>query len=261
MNYVADKPRVRRQRRPWSDERELRLFKEYKETRDPGIRDEIFHEYRRLAVLCARKYEGRGADFDDLYQEGCLGILKAIERYDPSRGAKFFTYATYYVEGNVREYFRDRTWPCQVPRSIKRHSHRIKELLDELGYIPSRQELIELGGIPAGKVDDAMLAAGAWKPAPLYRYDSCTEETAEVSRATARYDRDTETVPDRLCIRDAIDSCLNPYEKRVVQMFFYRGLSQTEIANRLGTYQMRISRILRCSLSKLANELREEDCL
>lgn len=107
-----------------------------------------------------------------------------------------------------------------------------------------------------------MLAAGAWKPAPLYRYDSCTEETAEVSRgATARYDRDAEAVPDKLCIRDAIDSCLNPYEKRVVQMFFYRGLSQTEIANRLGTYQMRISRILRCSLSKLANELREEDCL
>lgn len=257
MGYVANKPKSRRQRKPWDDKRKLQLFQAYKETADPTIRDEIFHEYRRLAVLCACKYADRGAEFDDLYQEACMGVVRAIERFDPERGVEFATYATYFVEGHIRQYFRDKTWPCHVPRSVKNHAYRIKRTSDELGHDLSRQEIIEHGCAPEDKVDDALVACSAWNPASIYHESSCTELTHEAASASSCIDVELDNLTDQLSVQSAMSCALTPYEALVVRMHYFEDLSQREVADRLGTYQMHISRTLHRALGKLKHELEE----
>lgn len=257
MNYVADRPREKGRRKSWDDEKGRKLLKEYRRTGDPALRELIFLEYRGLAAACARKYEGRGADFDDLYQEACLGILRAMDRYDPERGARFSTYASYFAEGNILQLLRESTWSCHVPRSAKAGANRIRRLFDELGREPSRQEIVESGVMSPERVDDAVAALEAMSSASLYRGDNSIEITGEAARSSYCEDRELETAPERLRVQGAINSCLTPYEAQMVRLRFADDLPQHEIARRMGTYQMNVSRVLRRSLDKLSRELDE----
>lgn len=258
MKYVADRSREKGQRRRWDDDKGLKLLREYRRTGDPALRELIFLEYRGLAVACARRFEGRGADFDDLFQEACLGILRAIEGFNPEHGTRFSTYAYYFIEGNIRQLLRERVWPCHVPRGARDCAGRILRLGDELGREPTLSEIAEMGAVPPEQMDDAVAALEAMSPASIYRTGG-VELTGEADRASSCTDPELESTPERLYVQGAIESCLTPYEAQVVRLRFADDLTQREIASQMGTYQMKVSRVLRQSLDKLRDELLEED--
>ena len=244
-----------------SNRKAMALFEAYEKTKDPRIRDQIFSEYAGLASICAWKYSGRGVDFEDLRQEGCMGLLRAIDGFDPGRGVQFHTYATYFVEGYIRQYFRDKAWICHVPRSVKAMSLRIKELSDELGRMPTKQEAASACGIPADKMDDAFAAANTWNPVSLQHDELNPASDFAFADAASYIDEDLESVPLRLDIRNASQKVLSQTEACVVKLYCEDDLSQRDIACKLGTYQMMVSRLLRRGTGKLGEALGDEEKL
>ena len=248
----ADESVNRKPRQAVRDSRKSKqLFRKYQKTRDPEVRNQIFQSYMSLASICAWRYAGRGADFEDLRQEGCLGLLRAIDGFDPDRGVEFATYATYFVEGHIRQYFRDKTWLCYVPRSVKVMAARIKELSSDLGRMPTRQEIIDLCGIPADRVDDAVAAAQAWSSVSFYRDDLSTGLNPSVVKEISYVDEGFDQAMMRLDVERASEKALSKSEFSIVKMYYKDEMSQREIARKLGTYQMMVSRSLQNSTGKL----------
>ena len=250
-------PHVEVRKSTWDNCKSRRLFREYQKTRDPEIRDQICQSYLSLASVYAWKYAGRGVDYEDLRQEGCLGLLRAIDGFDPNRGVEFVTYATYFVEGYIRQYFRDKTWPCYVPRSVKSMATRIKDFSSELGRLPTRQEAIEHCGIPAEKADDALAAAQTWNVVSFYRDDSSTGLNPAIANGISYVDENIDRSLMRLDVRKASEQALNKTEFSIVKMYYEDEMSQREIAHKLGTYQMMVSRSLQKSAGKLGAALSE----
>ena len=245
-------------KRFWNSRKVMALFESYRKTQDPSIRDQIFDEYAGLASIYAWKYSDRGADVEDLRQEGCLGLLKAIEGFDPSRGVQFHTYAIYFVEGHIRQYFRDKTWACHVPRSMKVMAFRVKKLSSELGRLPTKQEAVNLCGIPENKVDEALEAARAWGYLSFCHGESDLFFASIFVNEVSYIDHNLESAPLRLDIQEISQNRLSSTEARIMKMFYEDDLSQREIACRLGTYQMLVSRTLQRSTRKIGVELSEK---
>ena len=243
----------------WNSQQAKKLFRVYRRKRDPAVRDKIFDHYLSLVRICAWKYSGRGVDYDDLFQEGCMGLLKAIERFDLSRGVEFHTYAFWFVEGRMRQYFRDKTWVCKVPKKLRDMSLHVRRLSRELGYFPTREEIIERCGIPEDCVDEVISAAETWNSVSFYHnsFDGCINPLVE--KDTSCVDDKLENVLTRVTIEEATRKALTPTEISVVRMYYFDNLSQRQIARKLGTYQMMISRTLQSSTSKLDAALSEKE--
>ena len=235
----------------WDSQQTKKLFRIYQRKHDPEVRDKIFNHYLSLVKICARKYSGRGVDYDDLYQEGCIGLLKAIDRFDLSRGVEFHTYAFWFVEGWMRQYFRDKTWVCKVPKKVKDMSLRIRRLSRELGRFPTREEIVEQCDIPEDHVNEAIAAAATWNSVSFYHDSFDGAVNPLVEKETSRMDDKIEDVLTRMAIEDATRKTLSPIEVSVVRMYYYDNLSQRQIARKLGTYQMMVSRTLQSSANKL----------
>lgn len=243
----------------WDSQQAKKLFRIYQRKHDPEVRDKIFNHYLSLVKICAWKYSGRGVDYDDLFQEGCMGLLKAIERFDLSRGVEFHTYAFWFVEGWMRQYFRDKTWVCKVPKKVKDMSLHIRKLSRKLGRFPTREEIVEHCDIPEDCVDEAIAAAATWDSVSFYHdsFDGAINPLVEKD-ASCMDDR-LEDVLTRMAIEEATRKALNPTEISVVRMYYYDNLSQRQIARKLGTYQMMVSRTLQSSTSKLDAALSEKE--
>lgn len=255
-------PRTHRKERtvPHRKNRRLRqLLLAYRESRDPEIRDLIFQESYHLAERYARRYAGRGVDYEDLRQEASLGLLKAIEGFDPSRGVEFQTYAVWFVEGWIRQYFRDKAWICKVPRSVKGMSLQIKRLYRELGRLPTRAEIAERCDIPEDRIDDALAAAQTWASVSFSQSRVSAEVSPLVAREMSYVDEELDAVEMRLSVQDAAARALEPPDMEIFRMYYFEELTQREIASRCGTHQMRVSRSLRKSAGKLGAELFGED--
>lgn len=239
----------------WDSQQTKKLFQIYQQKHDPAVRDKIFEHYLSLVKICAYKYSGRGVDYDDLFQEGCIGLLKAIERFDLSRGVEFHTYAFWLVEGWMRQYFRDKTWVCKVPKKVKDMSLRIKKLSRKLGRFPTREEIVEHCGIPEDYVGEAIAAAATWNSVSFYHNSFDGAINPLVEKDASCMDSKLEDMLTRVAIEEAARKALSPTEVSVVRMYYYDNLSQRQIARKLGTYQMMVSRTLQSSASKLDAEL------
>lgn len=244
---------------PWDRKRTKRLFRIYRKTRDPSVRDQIVECYLSLARFYAWKYSGRGVDYEDLYQEGCVGLVKAVDGFDPSRGVEFHTYAIWFVEGWIRQYFRDKAWICKVPRSVKGMSLQIKNLSRDLGRFPTKQEIAELCDIPEERIEDAVMAAQTWGSVSFYQSRMTSEINPFVAREAAYIDEKLEAVEVRLSIEDAARKALDSSEAEIVRMYYYDDLTQREIASKFETYQMMVSRSLKKSAGKLGAALSGEE--
>lgn len=234
------------------------LLKAYRESGDPEMRDLIYREHFHLAERYARKYSGRGIDYEDLRQEAGMGLLKAIDGFDPSRGVEFPTYAIWFVEGWIRQYFRDKAWICKVPRSVKGMSLQIKNLARELGRFPTRDEIAERCDIPEDRIADAVAAAQTWSSISFHQDQAGASINPSVAKEAAYVDEELEAVEVRLSIEDAVSKALDSSETEIVRMYYFEDLSQREIATKLGTYQMMVSRSLQKSAGKLGAALSEE---
>ena len=226
------------------------LFERFQSTRDRALRDELVARHMPIAERCARRYWDRGEPLDDLIQVACLGLVKAVDRYDPERGP-FVAYATPTILGELKRHFRDATWSVAVPRRPKELRARVstarESLRHTLGRSPTLDEVAELAALPREHVIEALDADRVYRPLSLDHPARGIDPIApgEVdSRETSLLARDL------IARLDAVD-------RDIVYLTFFEGWTQREIGTRLGLGQVQVSRRLRAALDQLrvaANE-------
>jgi RNA polymerase sigma-B factor len=238
------------------DEREvdetevLRLFKRIPE--DNAARDELAAKFQPLAEYFARRFAGRGEPIEDLNQVANIGLLSAIDRFDPTREVRFATYAAATILGELKRHLRDKAWAIRVPRSLQelglRMNRLIPQLTQESGRSPTIQELaVRLEATPED-VLEAIDAAQAYSTASL---DAPVGEAGRSAMDTIG-DRDPslELVEQWTAIAPTIKD-LPDRERRVLFLRFFSGMTQSEIAEEIGVSQMHVSRILSHTLERL----------
>jgi RNA polymerase sigma-B factor len=240
---------------------DIELIAGCREGGDPGCREELVLRHSGLVRGIARRYHGRGLAYEDIEQTGYVGLIHAVDRFDPSRGVPLGAFAARTIEGGIMHLFRDRGWAVRVPRSLQELSRRVSSVRDRLGHrlgrSPSLQELAEATGETEQRVAEAVAAGRAHTAEPLVDA-STTEPGASGERPTARPLISEEVgfarVDDRDLLERAIRS-LPARERRIVGLRVYHDLTQSEIAERTGISQMHVSRLLRASLRTLEREI------
>lgn len=232
------------------------LFQSYKEDRSPEIKSKIVESYLDLVRSLARRFSNRGEPLDDLVQVASMGLLKAIDRFDPDRNIQFTTYAVPTIVGELRRYFRDRAATIRVPRGLRERGYvlnsAIQRFLQEEGRSPTVAEISKITGMSEEDVIEGLVSNEATTLASL---DSRTDD-GELSLLDVVGDEDKmlDSLDERLSLAGAM-SGLEEREQNLLYLRFIEGLSQSEIAERLGISQMHVSRLLRQTLQTLRNEL------
>lgn len=234
------------------------LFQEYRSTRQRALRNRLVEAHRGLAASIAHDYRGRGVDLDDLVQIALLGILKAVERYDPSRGIPFSSYASRTVNGEIKRYFRDRTWAVRPPRSAQERHLDLRRatgtLSAQLGRPPDVAELAEHLDLSEDEVLEAMEAGAAYRASSLDAGRSGDDDGAPLAERLAGGETASRPVELRMLVKQLLGS-LPKREAEILRLRFYEELTQSEIAKRLGISQMHVSRLIRRCLLELREAL------
>jgi RNA polymerase sigma-B factor len=216
----------------------------YRETGDRAVRDKILEEHRWLACYCANRFSGRGEPIDDLVQVAQLGLLKAIERYDPDYGVTFAGYAVPTMIGEIKRHFRDSTWTVRVSRRASDLLGTLAAAVETLSQALSRAPTVaELARHLHVAEEDVLAALDARQ---AYRMQSLTTPRDSDDGADRRLPsvEDVGLDPARVSMRIALTG-LPEDDQRIVYLRFYEGLTQAEIAAHLGTSQVQVSRRLR----------------
>jgi RNA polymerase sigma-B factor len=230
------------------------LFEEYARTNDRRLRNELVLRHRWIAVRCASRFSRRTMPFDDLVQVAQIGVLKAVERFDPSYGVQFVTFAMPTVLGELRRHFRDATWVVKVAR---RHKDRCLEigiatdrLAQRLGRLPSSCEVADDLGLTVEEVREAMAVGASYRPASLDRPGDGELHLTDVKEL----DPDTSTADDRVAARTAMQK-LPERERQIVYLRYFEDLTQQEIADVMGISQVHVSRLLRAAVQRLRQDV------
>jgi RNA polymerase sigma-B factor len=232
------------------------LFVRFAESRDPAVREELILSYSSLAAYLARKFANRGEPLEDLTQVAHIGLLKAVDRFDPARGIEFTTYATVTIVGEVKRHFRDKFWTVRVPRRLRELNNSlmksVESLSQRLGRSPTIPEIADETGVPFEEVVEAFELGRAYNPASL---DAELAEGDE-DHGTSLMDYLGEEDPQLLQLEDrhTLEGALRGLPERqyeVVRLRYYEGMSQADIARKLGISQMHVSRIQRDALKRL----------
>lgn len=233
------------------------LFDEYARTGSTEARNAIVESFAPLAEYFAARYRDRGVASDDLRQVAQLALVKAADRFDPTLGVKFSTFAGRTMDGELKRYFRDRTWPMRVPRSLKELSADVRRAVEVLtrenDRSPTVAELADYLKIDHDLVVEALDVQDAYRPTSLDRPAGEDESTSLVD-LLGTTDPDLAHRLDAMTVSDLL-ATLDERERRIVELRFYEGLSQSEIAERVGLSQMHVSRLLRASFQQLRAHL------
>lgn len=228
---------------------------EYLGSRDRRLRNELVEAHAGLARHLAARFARHGQALDDLTQVAQLALIKAVERYDPSHGTRFATYATPTIIGALKRHLRDRSWSLHVPRGIQELylcCRDTAELLEqELGHAPSVEEIATRVGAPTAAVSEALGAGRSFRALSLDAPSGA--QTGSPSTSCADGDGGIRRTDDRLVLARLLRR-LSALERRVVGLRFVHELSRAEVAEQLGMSQPRVSRLLARALSKLAGE-------
>lgn len=246
----------------WDKERTHELFCLYKEKGDEEARDQLIVSHLNLVRFLASKFKNRGEPLDDLVQVGTIGLIKAIDRFDLERGLEFTTYATPTILGEIKRHFRDKGWSIRVPRRLQELSAKVNQATDELTVelqrSPSVEEIAAKLGVGAEEILEAMESSGAYTSVSLEAGGSSEDDEAPaLIDRLGSVDEDLDASDDRMVIDDAI-SDFSPREQEIVRMRFIDGLTQVEIAKRLGVSQVQVSRLLRRTLRKIQDKIDPE---
>lgn len=246
----------------WDKERTHELFRLYKEKGDEEARDQLIVSHLNLVRFLASKFKNRGEPLDDLVQVGTIGLVKAIDRFDPERGLEFTTYATPTILGEIKRHFRDKGWSIRVPRRLQELSAKVNQATDELTVelqrSPSVEEIAAKLGVGAEEILEAMESSGAYTSVSLEAGGSSEDDEAPaLIDRLGSVDEDLDASDDRMVIDDAIRD-FSPREQEIVRMRFIDGLTQVEIAKRLGVSQVQVSRLLRRTLRKIQDKIDPE---
>lgn len=247
--------------RDWHDGELLRTVAD--PSSDPDAvaraRDDLVRLHMPLVAHIVRRFGDRGESHEDLMQVGSIGLLKAIDRFDPERGAGFATYATPTIVGEIKRHFRDRGWSVKVPRRLQELGLRVRrtreDLTAELGRSPTVAEVAEALGVDVDDVLEAMESAQAYSSASL---DAPSEhDSRSFGETIGSDDVEISLVVDRETLRPAL-AALDARQRRILVLRFFRHRTQSQIAEELGISQVHVSRLISRTLAELRQSLGED---
>ncbi|MGQ0573293.1 MAG: RNA polymerase sigma factor SigF [Pseudonocardia sp.] len=226
---------------------------------DPGreaLRGKLVTGYLPVVQHIARRFSGRGEPADDLEQAGTVGLINAVDRFEPDRGVDFLSYAVPTITGEIRRHFRDRTWSMRVPRRLKDLQSSINgavgPLSQELGRAPRPSEIAARLGIPAEEVVEGLDAQRAYRSSSLDELVSGADTTLTDTLGAA--DAELEKVEYRQTLAPLLDE-LPDRERTILVLRFFGNMTQTQIADRVGISQMHVSRLLAQTVAGLRRRM------
>jgi RNA polymerase sigma-B factor len=229
-------------------------FAEYRQTRDRTIRNQLVQDHMRLAEFLARRFTNRGEPLDDLRQVALVGLVKAVERFEPDRGLQFSSFATPTIQGELKRHFRDKGWAVRVPRRVQElHlelDRTIGTLSQELGRPPTPKEIAARAGVDEEEVLESMEASSLYRLSSLDSGRPDDDTGGSPSERIGGLDDELDAVENRVAVGELL-AMLPPREQKIVYLRFFEGLTQSEIAEQIGISQMHVSRLLVRSLETL----------
>jgi RNA polymerase sigma-B factor len=249
------------------DKQEVRhVFRAYQEAQSDSERlahrEKLVEQYIGLVEFLARRFRNRGEPLEDLIQVGTIGLLKAIDRFDLEREVEFSTYATPTVVGELKRHFRDKGWAVRVPRRLQELHLELTKVVNslgqELGRSPTVAEIAKAAGTTEESVLEGLEIAQAYNftslDAPI---DSGDGGSTTFADQLGEDDEQLENLEYRASLAPEMEK-LPERERRILYLRFFKGMTQSEIANRLGISQMHVSRLLNRTLIRLRDALAEE---
>jgi RNA polymerase sigma-B factor len=246
-----------------SAEELLRQFAELAEDDPdrPRCREAVITAYVPLARRAAIKFQRRGEELDDLVQVAMIGLIKAVDRFDPHRGVHFVHYAVPTMLGELKRHFRDRAWTVRVNRGLQETHLRIVRTLPELSQAlqrtPTTLDIAEHLGITEEEVLEGLRCAGAYTTRSLNDMVVGSEDI-QLGDMMGDADAMLELVPDRVALHEVVQR-LPVRERQILKLRFMDNLTQAEIATLIGVSQMHVSRLLAKAFGQLKEMLLDND--
>lgn len=234
------------------------LFDQYAKHPTIELRNKIVEENLYMVDILIRKYLGKGVDYDDLYQVGALALVSAVERFDPSKGYEFKSFATPTILGEIKKYFRDKQWSLKVPRRLKEITSKVYEvksdLAAKLGRAPSIEEIAEVTGYSREQIMQSLESSKAYG---TYSLESAGASEENEDNPLEQYIGFEDAGYERVEINDIISKVLAGFSdtyKRIFRERFIENKSQAAIAKELGVSQMTISRAEKSIIEQFKKE-------
>jgi RNA polymerase sigma-B factor len=224
------------------------------------LRDELVRGHLPVAQHIARRFSRRGEPEEDLEQVATLGLINAVDRYDPERGTDFLSYAVPTITGEVRRHFRDQAWSMRVPRRLKdlnvTLSSAMSQMSQTLGRAPNAAELAEYLDLPKEDVLEALEASNAYRSGSLDEMLVDDPDSGTVSDLLGEADAALEQVEFQQALAPLLER-LPQRERTIIMLRFFKNMTQSQIAAQVGISQMHVSRLLAKTLAQLRTELGE----
>jgi RNA polymerase sigma-B factor len=226
------------------------------------VREQLVDQYIGLVEFLARRFRNRGEPLEDLVQVGTIGLLKAIDRFELEREVEFSTYATPTIVGELKRHFRDKGWAVRVPRRLQElHLELVKvvgQLGQELGRSPTVAEIAEVTGTSEESVLEGLEIAQAYNTASLDApIDGEGGDLTSFADQMGSEDEHLENLEYRASLAPQMAK-LPERERKILYLRFFKAMTQSEIADRLGISQMHVSRLLNRTLARLREAFEEE---
>jgi RNA polymerase sigma-B factor len=239
------------------------LLSRYHEDGDLQAREELIELYLPLVRSLARRYAYRGEPLDDLVQIGAIGLMKAIDRFDLDRGVELTTYATPNIIGEIKRHFRDKARAVHVPRGLQELNAQLSRLVEQLtaefSRSPTITELANAAGVKDEEVLEALESGRAYTTLSLSAGGRGEDDDIlDPFESLGAEDHQYEVSEDRALLAPGFKA-LDERERKILQLRFFDGLTQSQIAQRVGISQMHVSRLIRRSLAKIRETIAEDE--
>ena len=235
---------------------ERRLFAQYQRSGDRAAQEALVSRFLPLARQLARRYANGNEPLDDLVQVASVGLLKAIDRFDPAREIAFSSFAVPTILGELKRHFRDRGWWVRVPRALQELSARVHRVADdlegELGRPPTPDEIARQIGVTTEQVLDARAAAAAYLAVSLDQPRDGGDAGDDLGDSIGAVDPGYRMADDSVTVEGLL-TVLSDRDREVLRLRFAEDLTQAEIGERVGVSQMQVSRLIRHSIVQLRN--------
>lgn len=244
----------------WDDLSTRELFRMLAVTGDPELRDHLIERHEGLVRHVVNGYRDSGVPYGDLIGVGHIGLVNAVDRFDPDRGTQFATFAVPTIRGELRRYFRDSTWGVRVPRRVQELSLKAREaretLSTRLGRPPTYSEIASSLNVSEEAIIEAMEVASQYDLASLHNGadEDGGDEGVSIADRTGEMDPNLEIFEEREELAWALGS-LTPRQRVIIVLRFFHDLSQQQVADRLGISQMHVSRLQRRAIDHLRDVL------
>ena len=235
--------------------KEALLFARNRATHDRALREQLVMSYMPLARTIARRYQSPRVPTEDLVQVATIGLMKAIDRFDPDRGVAFSSYAVPTMVGEVQRHFRDHTWGVRPPRDLQERAQRVlsinRTLSAELGRPPSTGEIAARLRVSLEDVVEALQACDARDSTSIDRPRALGEDGDTLADTVGGDDREYDRVEDAITA-ELLMKHLDAREREIIRLRFHEDMTQSEIGERIGCSQMHVSRLVRGAIAKLS---------